>query len=148
MAGVPRLITFRVVLFFLLVLAVVAAGYGLIRWYAMDEWYVSVHDGHLAVYQGRPGGFLWFKPRLVDETHVTTKQVLHFQLPAVERDKREPSLAAARGYVENLHQEYEASRQLSTGSSTGGSSTTSGGSSGTSTGTSVTGGATSSTGTG
>lgn len=102
----PRLITFRLVLFVLLVLVVVAAAYFLMRWYAMDDWYVGVDHGHLAVYQGRPDGFLWFKSQLVDDTPVTTSEVPTFTIPQVRRDHQEPSLAAAKSYVTNLHNEY------------------------------------------
>lgn len=127
MAGIPRLITVRVVLFMILLLAVVAAGYALVRWYAMNDWYVGVDHQHLAVYQGRPGGFLWFKPKLVDDTSVTTNQILPFHLPAVRADHQEPSLKAARRYVANLHQEYLATQPTggATSTSTTGGATTS-----------------------
>ena len=108
----PRLVTVRSVLFILLLAAVVAAAYAAMRWYAMSNWYVTVDRGHLAVYQGRPGGFLWFKPQLVDETPVTTTEVLPYTVP---HDRTEPSLAAAKRYVRNLHEEYLATRRLSTG---------------------------------
>jgi serine/threonine protein phosphatase PrpC len=126
MAGIPRLITVRVVLFMILLLAVAAAGYALVRWYAMNDWYVGVDHQHLAVYQGRPGGFLWFKPKLVDDTPVTTSQILPFHLPAVRADHQEPSLKAARRYVANLHQEYLATQPTggATGTSTTGGATT------------------------
>lgn len=127
MAGVPRMVTFRVLLFLVLVLAVVAAAYALVRWYATSDWYVAVDNQHLAVYRGRPGGFLWFKPKLVDETSVTTSEILPFRLPTVRATHPEPSLAAARRYVQNLHQEYLATRPTASGSgsSASGGSTTS-----------------------
>lgn len=108
----PRLITVRLVLFVLLLLAVVAAAYAAMRWYAMDDWYVGIDHGHLAVYQGRPGGFLWFKPQLVDETPVTTSEVLSYTIP---HDRQEPSLAAAKKYVRNLHAEYLSTKSPSNG---------------------------------
>lgn len=112
------MVTVRVVLFMILLLAVVAAAYALVRWYAMDDWYVGVDHQHLAVYQGRPGGFLWFKPKLVDETSVTTSEILPFHLPAVQAKHQEPSLRAARRYVANLHQEYLATKPTASGSGT------------------------------
>jgi PPM family protein phosphatase len=115
MAGIPRMITVRVVLFAVLVAAVVAAAYTLVRWYAMDDWYVAVDHQHLAIYQGRPSGFLWFKPKLVDETSVTTSGILPYRLPTVRPDKQEASLSAARRYVSNLHQEFLAVQQLGSG---------------------------------
>jgi len=100
-----RLVTVRLVLFALLVLGVLAATYFALRWYANDDWYVGIDHGHLAIYQGRRGGFLWFKPQLVDETPVTTHEVLGYRVPELRADQ-EPSLAAAETYVRNLHAEY------------------------------------------
>ncbi len=121
-AGASRIVTVRVVLFVILLLGVVAAAYAAIRWYAMDEWYVSVDHGHLAVYQGRPGGVLWFRPQLVDETPVTTHEVLAYEIP---HDRAEPSLVAAERYVKDLRAEYLATRgTTATGLSSGSTPTT------------------------
>jgi len=108
--GVPRRVTLRVVLFFLVLLAVPAGAVAVVRWYAMDNWYVAIDRGNLAVYQGRPGGFLGFEPRLVDLSTVTTSEVLPFRLAALRRTVSEPTLIAAEHYIANLHQEYVAQR--------------------------------------
>jgi len=114
-AGIPRLITFRVVLFTLLVAAVVVGAYVFVRWYATDNWYVTVNGQQLVVYQGRPGGLLWFRPKLVDQTGVTTSQVLAVHLPALQGDVNEPSLGDARHYVVLLHQEFVSQQQVAQG---------------------------------
>lgn len=111
LAGVPPRVTVRVVLFLVLLAAVVAAAYGVVRWYATDNWYVTVDDGHLAIYQGRPGGLLWFQPKLVDRTPVTTADVLPIRLPALSGDVEETSLKAARSYVNDLYQEFVSQQQ-------------------------------------
>jgi hypothetical protein len=111
--GVPRRITVRVVLFFLLILAVPAGAIAVVRWYALDNWYVAVdHGAHdaLAVYQGRPGGFLGFKPKLLDLTKVTTSEVLAYRLPALQHTVNEPSLKAGEQYIANLHREFVAAQ--------------------------------------
>jgi PPM family protein phosphatase len=112
--GVPRRITFRVVGFILLVAAVLAAAYGVVRWYATQNWYVTIQGNHLVVYQGRPGGLLWFKPKVVDRTAVTTDQVLPIRIAALRSDVQEPSLQAAQRYVQNLSGESRAQQQLNT----------------------------------
>jgi PPM family protein phosphatase len=106
--GVPRRITLRVLLFFILILAVPAGAVAVVRWYSMDNWYVTIDhaDNHLAVYQGRQGGFLGFEPKLVDLTGVTTSEVLPRRLPTLRATVDEPSLKAGEEYVANLHQEY------------------------------------------
>jgi protein phosphatase len=114
-AGVPRLITIRVILFALLVAAVVVGAYLFVRWYATDNWYVTVRGQQLVIYQGRPGGLLWFRPKLVDETGVTTSQVLAVHVAALQADVEEPTLSDARHYVSSLKQEYESQLAVSQG---------------------------------
>ena len=118
MAGVPRWITLRVVLFTLLVVAVVVAGYGFLRWYATDNWYVTLDGNHLSIYQGRPGGFLWFQPKLVDKTDVTTSDVLSFHVSSLKGDTQQPSLSAARHYIHDLHEEFLEQKEITSGQST------------------------------
>ncbi|HEY1733783.1 MAG TPA: hypothetical protein VGG23_05000, partial [Acidimicrobiales bacterium] len=117
-AGTPRRLTVRVVLFAVLVLAVLGAAYGFLRWYATDNWYVTIEGKHLVIYQGRSGGLLWFKPTLVERTSVTTGEVLPTRLPVLAADVNEGSLANARHYVANLHQEYLTQRRINRGDTT------------------------------
>ena len=104
--GIPRRITLRVVLFILLIAAVPTGAYFAIRWYAYDNWYVSAQKQEIVVKQGRPGGVLWFHPRVVDVTSTTTSQVLPTDLAQIRAGVQEPSLLAAKRYVTNLHSEY------------------------------------------
>jgi serine/threonine protein phosphatase PrpC len=117
-SGTPRRLTFRVVLFVVLLLVVVGAAYGFLRWYATDNWYVTIEGKHLVIYQGRSGGLLWFKPTLVERTSVTTGEVLPTRLPVLAADQNEGSLANARRYVANLHQEYLTQRRIDRGETT------------------------------
>ena len=118
--GVPRRITFRVLGFFLLLAGLVAGAYAFVRWYAMDNWYVTVRDSQVVIYQGRPGGLLWFEPKIVERTGVPVSQVLPIHLPALRANVQEPSLATARDYVRNLQNEYG----TPTGTGSAGASTT------------------------
>jgi protein phosphatase len=118
--GIPRALTLRVVLFTFLVAAVVVGGYLFLRWYATDSWYVTVDGPQLVIYQGRPGGLLWFHPKLVQRTAVTTAQVLPIHLDALRADVVEPSLTAARQYVTQLQDEYQSQQALANGGAPGG----------------------------
>jgi serine/threonine protein phosphatase PrpC len=104
--GLQRRITLRVVLFVLLVAAVPTAAYYAIRWYAYDNWYLSVQKQQIIVQQGHPGGVLWFHPRVVDHTGTTTSQLLPTDVAQIRSGVQEPSLLAAKRYVANLHSEY------------------------------------------
>jgi PPM family protein phosphatase len=104
--GLQRRVTFRVILFILLVAAVPTGAYFAIRWYAYDNWYLSVQKQEIIVQQGHSGGILWFHPRVVDHTGVTTSQLLPTDVAQIRAGVQEPSLVAAKRYVANLHSEY------------------------------------------
>ena len=70
--GIPRRITPRVIGFVILVAAVPVAAYYVLKWYAYDNWIVTAQGEQIVVKQGQPGGVLWFHPKVVDRTGVTT----------------------------------------------------------------------------
>ena len=105
--GVPHRITIRVVLFVLMVAAVPVAAYFAIRWYAYDNWYVALQGNQIVIKQGHPGGVLWFKPKVVDHTGVTTTQVLPPGLAQIKTGVQEPSLSDAKHFVTELQAQYQ-----------------------------------------
>jgi protein phosphatase len=107
--GVPRLLTFRVIGFFLLVVGVIAAGWYFVNWYATSSYYVTSSGTQIVIYQGRPGGVLWIQPKLVEVTPTSTTQILPIRQPALKTGVNEPSLSAAKNYVSNLANEYSQS---------------------------------------
>lgn len=98
----PRPVTWRVVGFVLALALVVGAALAALAWYARSTYYVTFSKGHIAIYQGRPGGVLWFDPTLSQRTVYTKRSVLAYQWPAIESGQTEPSLRAAREYIHNL----------------------------------------------
>ncbi len=66
--GIPRRVTPRVIGFVLLVAAVPVAAYFVLRWYAYDNWFVTLQGNQIVIKQGQPGGVLWFHPKVVDRT--------------------------------------------------------------------------------
>jgi PPM family protein phosphatase len=124
LAGIPRRVTLRVLFFAVLLAAVVAAAYFLVRWYATDNWFVTLDGNQVVIYQGRPGGLLWFKPTVVQRTGLTTADVLTRRIGTLRADKQEPSLAQARRYVANLRQEYQSQQAIANGNGTGSTTTT------------------------
>jgi serine/threonine protein phosphatase PrpC len=105
-----RLITLRVVLFFTLLLALIAVAFGGVAYYARESYYVGLQGQHLVIYQGRPGGVLWFKPTVAERPAVTTAEILPRHLGELQAGKQESSLGAARQYVANLRAEYRAAQ--------------------------------------
>ncbi len=100
----PRF-TFRVALFVLLLIAVLVGAAAVVGWFANRSYYVGLDGNQVTIYHGRPGGFLWFKPRLAEHTGLTTSDVLPSRIDDLRQGTQEPSLSAARAYVSNLAQE-------------------------------------------
>lgn len=101
-----RLLTVRLVGFFLLLVAILAVGAGGIAYYARESYFVGLDGSTVTIYQGRPGGVLWFRPTIAQRSGVTTAGILPVHLGELRSGKVEPTLVAAQGYVRRLHQEY------------------------------------------
>ena len=104
--GTRGRVTFRVFLLVLLVAAVPGAAYFVLRWYAYDNWTVALRGNQVVVVQGQSGGVLWFNPKVVDHTGVTTAQILPPAVAAIGSGVQEPSLASADD-VHNLVSQYD-----------------------------------------
>ncbi len=100
--GIPRRITPRVVGFVLLVAAVPVAAYFVLRWYAYDNWFVTAQGNQIVVKQGQQGGVLWFHPKVVERTQYTVSQIAPAAVAPVRAGVQEPSLVAARRYVQTI----------------------------------------------
>jgi serine/threonine protein phosphatase PrpC len=100
---VPRRITFRVLLFLILLGGVVYAGYAAVHWYVYDSYYVGLDHQQVVIYQGRIGGFAGIKPRIYKRyAQVTTADVPTIKLADLRAGVEEPSLQAAKDYVSSL----------------------------------------------
>jgi serine/threonine protein phosphatase PrpC len=99
-----RRLTARAALFVLALLLVLAGAAAAIGVYARGSYYVGQSKGRVAIFQGRPGGLLWFKPTVAQRTDLATADVPAAYKADVQSGKTEPSLGAARRYVANLKQ--------------------------------------------
>lgn len=97
--------TFRVVAFLSLLTMIVVAIAASVGWYARSSYYVGVAGSQVVIYQGRPGGLLWYKPQVAVRTGMATAAVPPSRLATIRAGMDEPSLDAARRYVANLGQE-------------------------------------------
>jgi serine/threonine protein phosphatase PrpC len=97
-----RLITFRTLLFLILFVVIVGAGFYSVRWYNTNSYYVGLNQNELVIYQGRIGGFLWYKPVEVQRTGVTVADVGQTYLGALRAGVTESSLGRAQNYVNNV----------------------------------------------
>ncbi len=106
----PSPFNLRVAAFLLAFLAILAAGAVGVWYYARSAYFVGLNGNSLTVYQGRPGGVLWFEPTLDHVSSVTTAQVLQASLPALRAGVEEPTAAAADAFISNLAKLYQLSR--------------------------------------
>jgi protein phosphatase len=98
-----------------LVLVGVAGGfYGIMHWYAYSTYYLGVDGTNVALYQGQPGGVLWFKPTVVTVTGYQLSQLRSADAAAIRATVTEPTEAAALSYVNYLHSEWSMSQVTTT----------------------------------
>ena len=100
-----RKLTWRVVLFLTVFVGVLGAGAAAVAWYAKGAYFVGLDGEQVAVYKGRPGGFLWYEPELVERKSLTVEDILPAKVDDLRAGKEEASKADADRYVNNLQQE-------------------------------------------
>jgi serine/threonine protein phosphatase PrpC len=98
----PKRVTLRVVIFVVTLFIVVGGAIACLGWYGRSAYYVGLSKDRITIFQGRPGGVLWFQPTVVERTADTTSSVLSFRLQVLEAGQVEPSLTQARQYIANL----------------------------------------------
>jgi protein phosphatase len=127
--GIPRRVTFRVIGFVLLVAAVPIAAYFVLRWYAYDNWIVTLRGNQVVILQGQSGGVLWFQPKVVDRTGVKKDQLSAAAANALAFGVQKSSLHAAKTWVSTVTTTTTTTTTTTVpnGSTTTTSSTTAGG---------------------
>lgn len=104
----PRRVTFRVLLFLVLLGGLAYGAYSAVRWYVNSSYFVGVDRGEVVVFQGRIGGFIGFNPKVIDRTGITLSQVKSSDVgktvvaPRLQSGISESSRSQAINYVCNL----------------------------------------------
>ncbi|MGH9304521.1 MAG: protein phosphatase 2C domain-containing protein [Acidimicrobiales bacterium] len=102
-----RVLTARTALFVLLLAAVLGGTAGVVVWFNQSSYYVGLAGEHVAIYQGRPGGMLWFKPQLIETVTLRRADLLPATVVALRHGVTESSLPGARQLVRNLVKERQ-----------------------------------------
>jgi serine/threonine protein phosphatase PrpC len=102
-----RWVTWRVLLFVVLVLALVGGVVATIQWYGTSTYFVGFDGDQVAIFKGRPGGLLWIDPELVDVTGLARDEVPDARTADIEDGVEQGSLADARRYVANVTEQAE-----------------------------------------
>jgi serine/threonine protein phosphatase PrpC len=98
----PRRVTWRVVLFVTLLLALAGGVVATIQWYGRSTYYVGFEGDRVAIFRGRPGGVLWLDPELVDTTTLGRDRVPADATDDVADGQEYGSRDEAEAYVERL----------------------------------------------
>jgi protein phosphatase len=120
-------VTWRVLAFLLLLVAVVGGAIATIQWYGTSTYFVTFEDGEVVIYQGRPGGILWIDPELEEGTGIAEEDVPARFVPAIRAGNEQASLEEARQLVANIErdiEELEERSESSTTTTTAGTTTT------------------------
>jgi protein phosphatase len=101
-ARTGRRVTWRVVVFIALILALAGGVVATIQWYGQAAYFVSFEDDEVAIYRGRPGGVLWIEPELVETSGLPRDRVPDDTLDSLTAGKEQGSLSEARAYIERI----------------------------------------------
>jgi protein phosphatase len=103
-----RHVTWRVVSFVIALLVIAAIAVGAVGWAAKRTYYVGFSGTNVAIYQGRPGGLLWFDPELKDRTDLQRADLTDAQVEDVTSNPTFSSLTDARSFTNNLESSVDA----------------------------------------
>lgn len=98
-------VTWRLLAFLVLLVAVVGGAFATIQWYGTSTYYVGFDGDEVAIFQGRPGGLLWIDPTLEAETGILRDEVPAQYRAALEAGHEHSSLAQAERYVSNIERD-------------------------------------------
>jgi serine/threonine protein phosphatase PrpC len=137
-----RRFTWRVAVFVVALLLLVALVLGALGWYARNTFFVTIDDEQVTIFTGRPGGFLWFDPTVEERTGIPVADVPEAELADLEagvdqatRDDADSYVANLQGQIDQLADETTATTTITTttelASDTGGGAGGGGGGDGT-----------------
>ncbi|MEM7338222.1 MAG: PP2C family serine/threonine-protein phosphatase [Actinomycetota bacterium] len=82
-------------------------GYLGATWYARQTWFVDNVDGQLAVFNGRPGGFLWLSPSEEMPLEIEADQLTTEAITELEERPTFNSQAEAEVFAQGLEQQVQ-----------------------------------------
>jgi PPM family protein phosphatase len=116
----PRLLTWRTVVFFLVMVAIFGVAAGAIIYTGTQTFHVAFdgqgEDARVVIYRGKPGGVLWIDPEPEGELDppITRREVQEFAggyEPALDQGKEQSTLEDAERYATNLRSDIDDARR-------------------------------------
>jgi protein phosphatase len=74
--------------------------------YVQHSYFIAALGNRVAIYQGRPGGVLWFNPHVVDLTGVRLDRLAEGVRTQIQHGISEGSLSQAKQFVHNATQQF------------------------------------------
>jgi protein phosphatase len=111
-------VSLRGAVFLLMFAAVLVGAYLVLRWYGTQNFLVTFRNDHVVVIQGRTGGFLWWQPQVVFHERYGSGEVPLQVRHGLAHGVNEPTLAAARQFIQTVHHQWLAAHGLGVPSST------------------------------
>lgn len=103
-----RRLTWRVLLFSLILLALVGGAFATIQWYGRSTYFVGFEGDRVAIFKGRPGGVLWLNPVLEETADIERSHVPADTRDDLDAGKEQSSLDDAHRYVDRLTERADA----------------------------------------
>jgi hypothetical protein len=97
-----RRLSWRTPAALLIFIGVFVGAYFIVHWYAYSTYYLANDSGTVAVFQGQPGGILWFKPVKVQDTNFLVKNLSPFDRSQLTQTIPEPTRRAAIEYATRI----------------------------------------------
>ena len=110
----PGRTLFRVALWALPILLVLAVAFAFVGWYARNTYYVGSNGGRVTVFQGIKGGLLIWDPTIERRTDLDAGDLTQAQRQDVQDGKKFSSRSGADAYVRRLRQGVEERRTATT----------------------------------
>ena len=100
--GKRRRLSWRTPAALLVFVGVFVGAYFIVHWYAYSTYYLGNDSGTVAVYQGQPGGILWFKPMMVYDTRYHVSAFRKTDQSQLTQTIPEPTERSAKDYATYL----------------------------------------------
>ena len=110
----PRRFTWRVVVFALVLVGLLAATAGALAWYGRNTYFVTFDADEVVIFKGRPGGFLWFDPTIEERSGIDRRDIPEAVADEIAGGRDQATLEDARRFVANVTEQVEASTTTTT----------------------------------
>jgi PPM family protein phosphatase len=91
--------------FIVALVLILGTAVGILSWYGQRAYHVGLDGVNVAVFKGKPGGFLWLEPKVVERTKLRTWELPESRFDDLQAGKQFSDLAGTEKYIENLREE-------------------------------------------